>query len=98
MKTNECKNDKQPKDSPKEPQSSNGNFANQDKRAAAGSSARERERGRERERWCTNQKLRALKQMFTPTKQAEQQQQQQLKRGQQAAACPVFGELELWQN
>lgn len=36
--------------------------------------------------------------MFTPTKQAEQQQQQQLKRGQQAAACPVFGELELWQN
>lgn len=58
--------------------------------------AQERERGRER--WCTNQKLRALKQMFTPTKQAEQQQQQQLKRGQQAAACPVFGELELWQN
>lgn len=97
MKTNECKNDKQPKDSLKEPESFNGNFANQDKRAAAGSSTREMERERVRERGCTNQKLRALKQMFTPTKQALKQQQQQ-KRGQQAAACPVFGELELWQN
>lgn len=59
--------------------------------------AQGRWRERVRERGCTNQKLRALKQMFTPTKQAQQQQQQQ-KRGQQAAACPVFGELELWQN
>lgn len=67
MKTNECKNDKQPKDSPaKTPESSSGNFANQDKRAAAW---RERERGRRRSAGSTNQKLRALKQMFTPTKQ-----------------------------